>query len=110
TAGDAYPIELLGLAGATSVASELDIHRTGPITAEQLVQANPDGIVLIDMNGTGDRMFTELLQNPAVAAIPALAEGRVLRVAGRQVQALGVTETIAGLEAMTDWVATLDRV
>lgn len=55
-------------------------------------------------------MFTELLQNPAVAAIPALAEGRVLRVAGRQVQALGVTETIAGLEAMTDWVATLDRV
>lgn len=108
TAGDAYPIELLGLAGASSVAAELGIHRTGPITAEQLVQSNPDGIVLIDMNGTGDRMFTELLENPAVAAIPALADERVLRVTGRQVQALGVTETIAGLGALTTWVSTLD--
>ncbi|MDI6023452.1 ABC transporter substrate-binding protein [Leucobacter sp. UT-8R-CII-1-4] len=107
TAGSAYPIELLGLSGAQNVAAELGIDRTGPISAEQLVQANPDGIVLIDMNGTGDRMFTELLANPAVASLSAISNEKVLRVEGRQVQALGLTATVDGLSQLTDWVSTL---
>ena len=107
TAGNAYPIELLGLSGAQNVAAELGIDRTGPISAEQIVQANPDGIVLIDMNGTGDRMFTELLTNPAVASISALTSDRVLRVEGRQVQALGLATTVDGLSQLTEWVSTL---
>lgn len=107
TAGSAYPIELLGLSGAQNVAAELGIDRTGPISAEQIVQANPDGIVLIDMNGTGDRMFNELLANPAVASLSALTNDRVLRVEGRQVQALGLAATVDGLSQLTDWVSTL---
>ena len=107
TAGHAYPIELLGLAGAQNVAQEMGMDRTGPITAEQIVQANPDGIVLIDMNGTGDRMFTELLANPAVAGVPAVAGDKMIRVQGRQVQALGLTATVEGLSQLTDWVSTL---
>lgn len=109
TAGDAFPVELLTRAGARNIAAELDVHRTGPITAEQLVDADPDGIVLIDMNGSGDRMFTELLGNPAVAALPALANDSLLRLTGRQLQALGVTETITGLDTLTQWVETLDQ-
>jgi len=107
TAGGAYPIELLGLAGARNAADDLGIDRTGPISAEQIVRADPDGIVLIDMNGTGDRMFAELLANPAVAATPAIAQDHVLRVQGRQVQALGLTDTVEGLAGLTEWVAEL---
>lgn len=107
TAGDAYPLELLTMAGADDVAAELGIDRTGPISAEQIVQADPDGIVLIDMNGTGDRMFAELLSNSAVAAMPAVANDQMLRVEGRQVQALGLTATIDGLAELTTWVDAL---
>lgn len=107
TAGDAYPVELLELAGAQNVAAELGIERTSPIAAEQFVQAAPDGIVLIDMNGTGDRMFAELLENPAVAALPAVAGGKILRIGGKQVQALGLAATVDGLAQLTEWAGTL---
>ncbi len=104
TAGDAFPLHLLALAGGSDVSPELGVPRTGPVSVEQVLQADPDGIVLIDMNGTGDRFFAELLENPAVAALPAVAEGRILRVPGRQVQAHGLTETVAGLALIADWV------
>ncbi len=107
TAGAAYPLSLLSLAGAQNAGDALGIDRTGPITAEQVVQANPDGIVLIDMNGSGDRMFADLLANPAVAGLPAVAKDHVLRIEGKQVQALGLTHTVDGLKTLTDWTATL---
>lgn len=107
TAGSAFPLQLVTLAGATSVSDELGIRATGPIAAEQIVETDPDGIVLIDMNGTGDRMYAELLANPAVAALPAVSEDRILRITGREVQALGLTETAAGLAKLTEWVSSL---
>ena len=107
TAGHAFPLHLLDRAGATSVTDELGMRATQPISAEQIVEAQPDGIVLIDMNGSGDRMYQELLQNPAVAALPAAAEDRLLRVSGREVQALGLQTTATGLKALTAWVQTL---
>ena len=110
TAGEAMPIELLQLAGAQDAAAGLGMHRTGPISAEQIVQADPDGIVLIDMNGSGDSMYAPLLENDAVASLAAVSEGRILRLDGRQVQALGLTETIDGLAALTDWVGALDSI
>lgn len=107
TAGHAFPLELLELAGAHNVVTEIGLDRTGPISAEQIVQAAPDGVLLIDMNGTGQRMFAELLANPAVASLPAMAEDRLLLVEGRQVQALGLTSTVDGLAALTEWVGGL---
>ncbi|GAA1322566.1 ABC transporter substrate-binding protein [Leucobacter albus] len=107
TAGSAFPLHLLNLAGAVSVSDELGMTATGPISAEQIVQAAPDGIVLIDMNGTGDRMYAELLANPAVATVPAAADDKLLRVSGRDVQALGLAATGPGLAELTQWVATL---
>ena len=107
TAGGAFPLRLLDLAGAVSVTDALGMDTTGPITAEQIVEAAPDGIILVDMNGSGDRMYRELLANPAVAALPAAADEGLMRVTGRDVQALGLTHTVAGLENLTDWVATL---
>ncbi len=107
TAGSAYPLELLHLAGAQNVSDELGLPHTGPISAEQIVQANPDGILLIDMNGSGDRMYTELLTNPAVASLPAVEQQRILRLEGKQVQAMGLTSTVDGLAALTEWVSEL---
>ena len=107
TAGKAYPLELLRLAGAQNASDTLGMPHTGPISAEQIVEANPDGIVLIDMNGSGDRLYAELLANPAVASLDAVAQQRILRVEGKQVQAMGLISTVDGLEALTSWVAEL---
>lgn len=107
TAGSAFPLHLLDLAGAVSVTDSLGMDTTGAISAEQIVAADPDGLVLIDMNGTGDRMYAELLANPAVAALPAASPERIMRISGREVQALGLVATVTGLESLTAWVATL---
>ena len=107
TAGQAYPLELLRLAGAQNVSDALGMPHTGPISAEQIVEADPDGIVLIDMNGSGDRMYAELLANPAVASLTAVEQQQILRLEGKQVQALGLTATVGGLKALTGWVAEL---
>ncbi len=104
TAGNAFPIRLLELTGATSVSEELGITTTGPISAEQIVEANPDAILLVDMNGSGERLFAELLANPAVAALDGAQNTQL--VTGREVQALGLTATIAGLDTLNDWLAS----
>ncbi|WP_158608685.1 ABC transporter substrate-binding protein [Leucobacter sp. OH1287] len=107
TAGNAVPLELLELAGGTSVSSELGIEITGPISAEQIVAANPDAILLIDMNGSGKAMFQELLNNQAVAQLPAVSGDKIKLIEGRYVQALGVTDTISGLKQLTEWIDSL---
>ena len=106
TAGHAFPLEMLSLAGARSVSGELGIDITGPISAEQIVEAAPDGILLVDMNGSGDRIFAELLANPAVAALPGAQQ--TMLVQGRDVQALGLTSTVDGLDRLRGWVQTLE--
>lgn len=106
-AGSAFPLELIRLAGAEDAGAALGLRASGPITAEQVIQANPDAILLVDMNGSGPAMFASLLENPAVATLPAVAEDRVLMLQGRQVQALGLQHTAEGLAAITDWLDTL---
>lgn len=107
TAGHAFPLELLGLAGAHSVSDELGITKTGPITAEQIIEADPDAVLLIDMNGSGERLFSELLENPAVATVPGTQN--TLLVEGKDVQALGLMNTADGLSELQDWVASIER-
>ena len=104
TAGEAMPLEILERAGAQSVSDELGIETTGPMSAEQVLEADPDGILLIDMNGSGEGIFRELLSNDAVASSQAVAHDRVMLVEGREVQALGLQATVDGLEKVTEWV------
>lgn len=107
TAGSAFPIGMITLAGASDASADLGITATGPITAEQVVQAAPDAILLIDMNGSGEASFSSLLKNPAIASLPAVADGNVQVVSGKSVQALGLSSTIAGLADLKAWVAAL---
>lgn len=103
TAGTAFPLEILRLAGGQDASAALGLDRTGPITAEQVIEANPDAILLVDMNGSGERLFAPIMDNPAIAALPGAADP--LLVTGAQVQALGLTHTIDGLGAISEWLA-----
>lgn len=64
-------------AGATDAAAKVGITATRPIDAEMLVAINPDLILLEDYQGAGEAPFAEFLANPALAAIPAVANGNV---------------------------------
>ena len=103
-AGEAFPLELLHLAGAEDAGASLGFERSGPISAEQVIAAEPDAILLVDMNGSGDRIFAPLLENDAVAALPAVSEERVLLMEGRKLQALGFTATIEGRDELAAWL------
>lgn len=105
TTGGAFPLEILRLAGARDASEVLGMPRTGPISAEQVLAADPDRILLVDMNGSGEAIFQPLLDNPAVADLPAVAEHEVLLVEGRQLQALGLTSTVEGRELIVEWIA-----
>lgn len=105
TAGGAFPLEVLQLAGGQDASQALDMVRSGPISAEQVLAADPDRILLVDMNGSGEAIFADLLANPAVAALPAVAEHEVLLVPGKEVQALGFTSTAQGRAQIADWLA-----
>lgn len=107
TAGKAYPLQLLKFAGAQDAGSKLGLPHSGPISAEQLVQLNPDGILLLDMNGSGDKMFKQLLNNPAVASLAAVQNQRLLKLPGYKAQAAGLLHTVKGLNEITEWVKTL---
>ena len=106
TAGAAFPMELLDLAGAQDAGAALGLTKSGPISAEQVIKANPDAILLIDMSGSGDKLFAPIMNNPAVAALPAIADKRVLMLEGRHTQALGLDGVVEGLDALTEWLDT----
>lgn len=108
TAGEAFPLELVRLAGGRDASAELGIARSGPITAEQVIAAEPDAILLLDMNGSGTAIFEPLLANPAVAALPAADPERTLLLPGREVQALGLTDAVTGHEQLSEWLGGLD--
>ena len=59
-------------AGAKDATETLGIENTAPIDAEKLVKAQPDIILLEDFMGKGQAPFESLLNNPAVAQIPAV--------------------------------------
>ena len=104
TAGGAFPLEVVRLAGGQDASESLGMVRSGPISVEQVLAAEPDRILLVDMNGSGEAIFSELLENPAVADLPAVAEHEVLLLEGKYVQALGMTSTIEGREQIAEWL------
>ncbi|MFA5606383.1 MAG: ABC transporter substrate-binding protein [Leucobacter sp.] len=105
-AGHAFPLDLLDRAGPHNVTEEIGLTVTGSISPEHIIEAKPDGIVLVDMNGSGERLFADLLQNEAVAALPAAQDPLLLQ--GKHVQALGLTQTIDGLNQLQEWLGTFD--
>ncbi|MGE0878301.1 MAG: hemin ABC transporter substrate-binding protein [Acidimicrobiia bacterium] len=82
------PYVLVSQVGAINVVDELNI-KTGPITAESLIAANPDVILFpTDVSTTlgGPKAFAAL---PAVAATAAATSGQVYPVDATKAQSLG---------------------
>jgi|GEM_PF-2500238 len=104
-AGEAFPLQLLQLAGGRDAGAELGFERSGPISAEQVIAADPDAILLIDMNGSGEKIFGPLLENDAIASLSAATSENVMLVEGRKVQAMGFDSTLEGRDEIAAWLA-----
>lgn len=104
-AGEAFPLQLLQLAGGRDAGAELGFERSGPISAEQVIAAEPDAILLIDMNGSAEKIFDPLLDNDAIASLSAASPENVMLIEGRKVQAMGFDSTLEGRDAIASWLA-----
>lgn len=71
---------LVELAGGTSIASEQQWNQSIAADPEAVVAAAPEVILVQDFQGKGLEPFAELLESPALAAVPAVANGRVYEV------------------------------
>ncbi|MGP5695437.1 ABC transporter substrate-binding protein [Brachybacterium alimentarium] len=68
---------LIELAGGTSIATESGWHSAPAADPEVLIDAAPDVILVQDFHGGGLGPFSALLESPALADVPAIAENRV---------------------------------
>ena len=71
-------------AGGTPVAAEQGWNGTVPADPELILASDPEIILVEDFRGTGLDPFTELLDSPALADVPAIAEDQVHLVPSQQ--------------------------
>ncbi|MDD7384071.1 MAG: ABC transporter substrate-binding protein [Actinomycetaceae bacterium] len=74
---------LVKRAGGTSIAAEKGWRQSVPVNPELLVSLKPDVILVQDFEGEGLAPFKELLDNPALADIPAIAGHKVYLIAAQ---------------------------
>lgn len=101
---DSLVTELVENAGGSNAAAKIGVDQTMPVQPELLLAAQPDYLMLIDVSGRGEAAFAELLANPAVAALPAVAEGRVKMFPAHQVYGLAGTAVVSGSQAVLNWL------
>ena len=96
--------DLVQRAGGSDASYALGVTTSiSPVTAAQIGAAEPDRIVLVDGLGTGRSVFQTLLDDPALAELPVIADDRILVLPARI--SFGVAHTlIEGLEAIVDWL------
>ena len=103
-AADVLTSDLVRRAGGDLVAERIGWRTTGPVTAERLIAARPDAILLVDVTGRGRDSFRALLDDPAVAELPAVRQGRVRLLPARISYATGGVRLADGLEEIARWL------
>lgn len=103
-AGSALVSELVVNGGGENVADAVGVSKTMPVQPEQLVAADPDRIMLVDVTGKGEASFDGLLKNPAVADLAAVREGHVKMFPGHAVYGLAGREIVSGSESVLEWL------
>jgi iron complex transport system substrate-binding protein len=103
-AADVLTSDLVKRAGGTLVADRIGLRTTAPVTAEQLISADPDAILLIDVTGKGRDSYRSLLDNPAVAELTAVREDRVMLLPARTSYGVGGVHLADGLEEIARWL------
>ncbi|GAA2826084.1 hypothetical protein GCM10020220_013460 [Nonomuraea rubra] len=90
--------------GGDLVAERIGLRATAPVTAEQLIAAKPDAILLIDVTGKGQASFASVMSNPAVAELAAVRDGRVKLMPARISYGTGSVHIADGLEEIARWL------
>ncbi|PZG19308.1 ATP-binding cassette domain-containing protein [Nonomuraea aridisoli] len=101
---DVLTSDLVKRAGGDLVADRIGLGATGPVAAEQLIAADPDAILLVDVTGKGRASYAPLLDNPAVADLAAVRDDRVKLLPARISYGVGGVHLADGLEEIARWL------
>lgn len=89
---------IIELAGAINPLAAMQGYQT--LTDEAILGANPD--VVLMMNNGGPDLTPQLQSNPALAATPAIQNGKIIRIDGAFLLGFGPRTPVAILELATD--------
>lgn len=89
--------QLITLAGGISIADELGWVSAPSADPEVLIAANPDVILVQDFRGKGMEPFTALLESPALAEVPAVANDRIYLISALHISGTAGSHLPEGL-------------
>lgn len=92
------PHHLIEAAHGISIAAENKWRASVPADVEQLIVANPDIILVEDFRGAGLKPFEQLLNDPAVSQVPAIANDQVHLLPAREVSGTAGVKLTEGLK------------
>jgi iron complex transport system substrate-binding protein len=96
--------DVIAAAGAVNAT---DLMHTGPwdqADVEKIIAANPDYIVLIDLQGSGLATFSSILDHPGMNAVTAVREHRLKIFWPRTMMSVGTDQVIDGLVELARWI------
>jgi iron complex transport system substrate-binding protein len=99
----AVTYDVLVHAGAMPAPDVIGLQRTAPASVEQLINADPEFILLVDVLGKGIESYDELLKNPAVRTVRAVRQGKVAIVPARSVFAAS-PRIVDGIYDVATWI------
>ena len=85
-------------AGGTNAGDAIGLTATRPIDAEALVAMNPDILFIEDFQGKGRGPFEELLANPALANVPAIANNAIVLIPATEASGASGLNTATGYQ------------
>lgn len=93
---------VLGAAGTRQVSDVLGLQKSQPAATEQLISAAPTHLVVLDSTGKGRGQYDTLFGSPGMAAVPAVAEGKILVLPAAAMSS--GSGGIDALEAIAHWL------
>lgn len=97
-----FKYDLLVKAGAVSAGDSLGVTRSTLASMEQLIQADPDYLLLSDWFGTGLEAYREFLSHPGMQAVSAVASDNVLALPYRELW--HTLDAVDGVEKVAAWL------
>lgn len=97
-----FKYDVLRRAGASSTGDRLGITRLVRASIEQIMQADPTFMLLSDWAGTGAEAYGAFLGHPAMQAVTAVVEDKVLVLPYRELWA--TLDAVDGVEKIAQWL------
>jgi len=97
-----FQYDLLVRAGARYAGERLGVTRSIVASVEQLIQADPEYLLLTDWSGRGLDAYRDFLAHPGMQAVTAVEKGNVLILPYRELW--HTLDAIEGLEKVAAWL------